>query len=434
MHELEGQVVADKYHLVQFLSEGVFGQVFRAAHIAFELEMREVAIKIGKHPMSPREARQCFGDALIMARVARAASEEGLDRCFVTVFDAGICPAGTPGAGRPYIVMELVRGGSVRQSLKHGPFPLKRATDYFDEILKAVSFMHRGIKNAEAFVKPIVHRDIKPGNVLLQHTRDGRDVVKITDFGLAIEVDTLLGWTESGGDLAHLAPESFSHNLCSPQSDVYALGLLFYEMVTGRNPFAEVGSHLLGESEANYEELRRLHVDARQREQFTRLADHVELRKHPGVVGVIQKALTADMNTRPYKDAGDLRDAWRKAWRGQVDPKEGPRATVRRLTGEAEQRLGVGDTVSAMDLLHKAMTFNRAEIPDAQLVGQTYRLYVKGLLDQGSVEEAGRVALEGYRRRKCRSTCMAMADYYSRANSHLAPRYSKEGTDCGDLE
>jgi hypothetical protein len=55
-------------------------------------------------------------------------------------------------------------------------------------------------------------------------------------------------------------------------------------------------------------------------------------------------------------------------------------------------------------------------------------------LDQGSVEEAGRVALEGYRRRKCRSTCMAMADYYSRANSHLAPRYSKEGTDCGDLE
>lgn len=434
MHELEGQVIADKYRLVQFLNEGIFGQVFRAAHIAFELEMREVAVKIGKHSMSPREARQCFGDAFIMVRVAQAASEEGLDRCFVIVFDAGICPAGTPGAGRPYIVMELVRGGSLQKSLKHGPFPLKRAADYFDEILKAVSFMHRGVENAEASRKPIVHRDIKPGNVLLQHTKDGHDIVKISDFGLAIEVDTLLDWTESGGDLAYLAPESFSHNLCSSQSDVYALGLLFYEMVTGRSPFAEVGSHLLGDSEANYEELRRLHVDARQKEQFTRLTDHVELRKHPGVVEVILKALTADMDTRPYKDAGELRDAWHKAWHGQVDSNNGPRAKVCRLTGEAKQRLGVGDTEGAMDLLREAMKLNRTKVSDAQLVGQTYRLYVKGLLGRGDAGEAGKVALEGYRRRKCRSTCMAMADYYSKANPHLAPRYSKEGTDCNDLE
>jgi hypothetical protein len=216
------------------------------------------------------------------------------------------------------------------------------------------------------------------------------------------------------------------------------LGLLFYEMIVGTNPFAAVGSHLRGDNEANRRELRQLHLQARQRESFGALDAHVEMRRRPGVTQVIRQALMADMGTRPYHDADEFHEAWRAAWRAPEADRspERPWEAVRRLTGEAEQCLAVGDTPGAMVLLQQAVTLNTdpGKVPDCQVVGRTYLLYVQQLLRRGDVEEAGKLAVQGYRRRMCRSTCAAMADYYARVNPDVAQRYGDETRVCKDPE
>ena len=439
MRVFEGQTVAGHYRLVQYLDEGGFGAVYRASHVAFELELREVAIKLAKYPMDDREAREIFGDALIMAKIAENAPEATLRQNFITVHDAGRCPAGEPLAGHPYMVMELIRGGSLRNCLALGTFPLKRAILYFDQMLAAVAFMHEGVEVADGSRRPLVHRDIKPGNFLVVRNPHGPDTIKVTDFGLAVDVDTLLGWIDSGGDLGYLAPESFSHNICSPQSDVYMLALVFYEMLTGHGPFRSVGSHMDGDSEQDRQKLRDLHLDARHEEGFSLLEQHKELTRCPQLREVIRNALTMDMNTRPYENAGEFLAAWNKAKAGEGDsPGEKSWETVRRLTGEAEQYFAVQDQSRGSDLLQEAMGLNRNPqvVPDHMVVGRTYLLMVKEMLKAGQVEQAGKLAAEGYHRRKCRSTCKAMASYYRKVspNTTTASTFDQEAQTCGDWE
>ena len=435
MRSLEGRVIAGKYRLIQHLGEGGFGAVYRASHVAYELELREVAIKLAKRPMELHEARSTFSDALVMARVKGAADNDALRQHFVTVHDAGLCPQGGELAGHPYVVMELVEGGSLRDCLKAGPFPLRRAVRYFDQTLEALAFMHKGVPGPDGTPHVILHRDIKPDNILVVRRSEGEDLVKLTDFGLAIEVGNLLGWAQSGGDLAYLAPESFSRNICSPQSDIYMLALVFYEMLTKQGPFLEVGAHLRGPQEENHDELRRIHVIARQQEKFALLEQHPEIQKRPAIGEVIRQVLAFDMNARPYRNACELLDAWREAKAGEMTARpERPWQTVSRLAGEAQQCLDGQDDERALTLLRQAMEINRDphRVPDPMVVGDTYLMMVNRLLREGRPEDAGRLAFEGYRRRKCRSTCKAMARYHSAVNPALASRFEREAQDCED--
>ena len=409
MRQYEGQTIAGKYKLVQYLSEGGFGAVYRGAHMAYELPLREVAIKVGKRRLEDREARSIFRDAFAVVRVTEAATDPILREHFVLVHDAGRCTDGGPLDGHPYVVMELIRGGSLRSCLEAGPFPLKRASGYFDQMLDAVAFLHRGIAAPDGDVAPVIHRDIKPDNFLIVRNQDMDDVVKITDFGLAVDVDTLLGWTGFGGTLSYLPPESFSENICSPKSDVYMLGLVFHEMITGRNPFAEAGSHLTGkEDDANAEErwkeLRRIHLEVRQKEDFHLLDEHEELRNHPELVGVVRAALTPDRLTRPYNDASQLRDAWREAKSGKPPSTEQPWEAARRLTNEARQNFELMNPERGMILLDKALDICRKDVPNHMLPGSTYLLAAQQLLKQNKTGEALAMANEGYKRRRCRST------------------------------
>jgi serine/threonine protein kinase len=433
MREFVGAVIAERYRLDQFLDEGAFGAVFRAAHIAYGVELREVAIKIAKRPMSDEEARRVFGDALIMARVADNAPDAALREHFVVVHDAGRCPEGGPLAGHPYVAMELVHGGSLKHCLRSGPFPLTRAVNYFDQILQAVAFMHGG----NSTHPPIAHRDLKPSNILVVRRPDGKDLLKVTDFGLAVEVDSLLGWVESGGDLAYLAPESFSHDICSPQSDVYMLGVVFYEMLSERNPFAEVGTHLRGTDEEKRDELRRLHLNARHLEKFALLDRHEEIRQRPALGQVVRIALNSDMSARSFRNAGELLDAWEQAKRF-VPPRltEKPWDAVRRLTGEAEQCFAVDDDANGETLLREALALNRdhTRVPDGFLVGRCYLLMVERLAKCGATEEAEALAAEAYARRKCRSTLLAMAQYYAPRNPALADSLKATAKACPDQE
>jgi serine/threonine protein kinase len=423
MRAFQGATITGRYRLDQFLDEGAFGAVYRATHLAYGVALREVAIKVGKRVMTEDEAQKAFGEALLLARVADGSPDASLRQHFINVHDAGFCAAGEPLAGRPYVVMELVRGGSLQQSLRAGPFPLTRAIAYFDQILRAMAFMHSDAAGR------IAHRDLKPSNILVTRPDNAPDVVKLTDFGLAVEVDALLGWVESGGDLAYLAPESFSHDICSLQSDVYMLGLVFYEMLTGVSPFAEVGAHLRGDDEAKRAELRRLHLAARQSERFARLEEHEELRQRPDIAQVIRTALQVSMSARAYTNAGEFQRAWEQAKQGRAAERaERPWETVRRLTDEAEQSFRVGDQARSDALLEEALALNRdrRRVPDPMLVGSCYLLMVERLIRRREVAEAGLLANEGYQRRRCRATCLAMARYYEALKSPVAAEFVRQ--------
>jgi hypothetical protein len=429
MRSFEGSVIADRYRLDQYLDEGAFGAVYRSTHLAHGVELREVAIKLAKRPMIESEARRAFGEALLMTQVTDATPDATLRQHFISVYDAGRCPDNCPLAGHPYVVMELVRGGSLARGLRVGPFPLTRALSYFNQILRAMAFMH---SDDGGLRQPITHRDLKPSNILVLRHANAPDIIKVTDFGVAVEVDSLIGWVESGGDLAYLAPESFSHNICSPQSDVYMLGLVFHEMLIGSNPFSEVGRHLSGDNEASRAELRRLHLVARQLETFPLLERHEEIRRRPQLGRVILTALQPEMHARTFQNAREFQRAWEQAQAGEGDLS--PRSeraweTVRRLTGEAEQAFAVGDYKRGEALLGQAGEINRdaRRVPDPMIIGRCYLLMVERLLKRGEVNEAGLLASEGYQRRRRRSTCLAMARYYEAQRSPvLAAEFARQ--------
>lgn len=437
MKSLVGETIAGHYRLEKFLDEGAFGAVYKASHIIYGVELRKVAVKVSKRPLEDDiEARAVFKDALAMASIAESTSALEMKSHFVTVYDAGRCPEGEPLAGHPYIVMEFIRTGSLKHCIRAGRFPLTRTMRYFDQILRAVAFMHTEVIGE----KPrdcIVHRDLKPDNILVVREENSPDIIKLTDFGIAIETGTLLGWVESGGDLAYLAPESFSHKICSFQSDIYAMGLIFYEMLTGRNPFSEVGSHLKGTDEEKRSELCDIHFNARHMEKFGLIEDHEEISRHPEIGRVIRTTLQVSMTARKYRNACELLEAWERAVDdGDNNAPEKPWEKVRRLTGEAEQCLRVGEYQRSAGLLEQAMEINRncKLVPDPMVVGKCYRMTVSRLLEIGEKEKAGRLASEGYQRRKCQSTCKAMENYYSAKKSRLASRFQRESQQCKDRE
>ncbi|HEU5074864.1 MAG TPA: serine/threonine-protein kinase [Polyangiaceae bacterium] len=200
--------------LGQELGHGGMGTVFRARHLRLG---RDVAVKF-----LPAELAD---SAEFRTRFAREAHALALlnHPNIVTIHDYG------EEDGQGYIVMELVEGSTLAEQLPLAP---ERAIGIVLQICEALSYAHQ---------QGIVHRDIKPGNVLLDH--NGR--VKVTDFGLArMAGDAARGWTLTSpdralGTLYYMAPEVLQGAAPSAQADVYALGMLLYESMTGALPVGE---------------------------------------------------------------------------------------------------------------------------------------------------------------------------------------------------
>ena len=208
----------DRYLNPELIARGGMGEVYRAedAHLA-----RIVAVKLLAGSFADNEAiRGRFTrEALAVARLSHAPST-------VTIFDVG------EHRGRPYIVMEYLPGGSLADRLeREGAQPVGRVLEWLGQAAAALDAAH---------VNGIVHRDVKPANLLL----DDHDRVKVADFGVASAAD-LGSFTEAGtvvGTAGYLAPEQARGERTTPASDLYALAVVAFELLTGRRPFERESS------------------------------------------------------------------------------------------------------------------------------------------------------------------------------------------------
>jgi WD40 repeat protein len=206
--------VIDGYDMGELLGRGGMGLVYKAVDKALK---REVALKIvwsGAHASAEERAR-FRTEAEAVARLH--------DPGIVQIYEVG------EQAGCPYLALEFVGGGTLAQQLDGTPLPPRRAAELLLDLARAVQHAHE---------QGIVHRDLKPANVLLTET----GVAKIADFGLAKLLDVELGHTHTGavlGSPSYMAPEQAEGNVraIGPATDVYALGAILYELLTGRPPF-----------------------------------------------------------------------------------------------------------------------------------------------------------------------------------------------------
>jgi eukaryotic-like serine/threonine-protein kinase len=207
------RVLSDRYRLLVKVGEGGMAEVYRAQDT---LLGRAVAVKLLR-PQYNSES------SFLVRFLQEAQAAAGLSHPnIVTVYDVG-----QDGEQR-YIVMEYVEGVSLKEIiLESAPFSVDRAVDIGLQICRAVGVAHRA---------GLVHRDIKPQNVLF--TADGR--VKVTDFGIARALGAPKSLTEEGtvwGTPHYISPEQASGEEVGPPSDVYSIGIVMFEMLAGRLPF-----------------------------------------------------------------------------------------------------------------------------------------------------------------------------------------------------
>ena len=218
MSDLTGELIDGRYQLLRQVANGGMASIYEAIDTRLD---RKVAVKIMHSHLAQDEA---FVSRFIKeAKAAAALSHPNI----VAVQDQGWNQSGVPAV---FLVMELIEGHTLREYLnERGRFEIKDAINYLTPILSALAAAH---------ALGIVHRDIKPENILISN--EGR--VKIADFGLAR--GELIGSTitaESSvilGSVSYLSPEQVQRGIADSRSDVYAAGIVAYEMLTGEKPFS----------------------------------------------------------------------------------------------------------------------------------------------------------------------------------------------------
>ncbi len=221
---LIGNALDGRFRIDARLAAGGFGAIYRATDLR---SGQEVALKVLHAGLT--------GDPLLVARFRREGETLASlrDPHTVTAYELGEAPGGTL-----YIAMELLRGETLHEAFKlGGPLPWRRMTAIARAVCSSL---------AEAHALGIVHRDLKPANIHLQERDGERDFVKVLDFGIAkvlhgseLEPSDLTLAGQMIGTFDYMAPEQMLGGAVGPGCDIYTLGVVMYEMITGRLPFAE---------------------------------------------------------------------------------------------------------------------------------------------------------------------------------------------------
>jgi len=211
-----GGLFGERFAIQERLGAGAMGSVFRALDRRLE---REVAVKVLHPHVAGAEMRARFArEAKVLARIDHPGVVRVLD--WIVTDDAAA------------LVMELVRGETLRARIdREGPLPVAEAARVGAALFDALAAAHAA---------GVVHRDVKPGNVVLAARRDGVEAPRLLDFGLA-RATSLTALTETGtllGTPAYLPPEMLAGAEGDARSDVYSAGAVVYEMLTGARPFA----------------------------------------------------------------------------------------------------------------------------------------------------------------------------------------------------
>jgi serine/threonine protein kinase len=205
------RTLADRYRLDTLIGVGGFGRVYKGFDTWLD---RPVAVKVPKvdRPVGIEEVDQCRLEAKKVARLRHPN--------IVPVHDVG------KDGGRCFIVSEWIEGENLADRIKDERLPQRQAVRVVAEVADALGHAH-----AHGYV----HRDIKPANILL----DGSGHAYLTDFGIAVVEEELLKDVGAAGTLPYMAPEQLDDRLgrADHRADIYALGVVLFELLTGRRPF-----------------------------------------------------------------------------------------------------------------------------------------------------------------------------------------------------
>src|SRR5262249_6558749 len=203
-----GSIIAARYRLVALLGRGGMGEVYRADDLTLD---QPVALKFLPEGVAADPMRLApFHHQL---RVARQVSHKNVCR----LYDLGDAD------GRRFLTMEYVDGEDLASLLRRiGRFPQDKAIDVARQLCAGIAAAHE---------RGVIHRDLKPANVMI----DGDGNVRITDFGIATVANDV--GVDVAGTPQYMAPELLAGKPASTRSDIYALGLILFEIVTGRRPY-----------------------------------------------------------------------------------------------------------------------------------------------------------------------------------------------------
>lgn len=224
MKELDpliGLTVSGRYRVHTLIGQGGMGKVFQAQQIPLG---RAVALKVLEaNRVDAGFHRRFFQEAAILAKLK--------SRHTVTIYDYG------RDGDVYFIAMELVGGSTLAQVLAGGPVPIERSLSIAEQICRSLR---------EAHGQGVIHRDLKPGNVIVSQSEDGEELVKVLDFGLAKRLDrdsvadNMREDTDSDtvpGSPKYMAPEVIRQQPIDGRADIYGLGVMLYQMLCGVVPF-----------------------------------------------------------------------------------------------------------------------------------------------------------------------------------------------------